>query len=64
MPMTLEYLERCCAINELVLHDLGLLVAAHLPALQPQLHQIGESWDMSIDKLNAEFPDALPAKGA
>ena len=58
MAKTLEYLERRCAINEMVLHDLGVLVAAHLPALQQQLCQMGEAWDAAIDKLDAE-----PEKG-
>lgn len=57
MARTLEYLERRCAINELVLLDLGQLIAAHLPAVQPQLHQMGEAWSEAIDKLDADIPD-------
>lgn len=57
MARTLEYLERRCAINEQVLHDLGLLVAAHLPALQPQLRQMGEAWEAAICKLEADIPE-------
>ena len=56
MAITLEYLKRRCDINERVLHDLGLLIASHLPALQPQLKKMGEAWDAAIDNLDAEIP--------
>ena len=58
MAKTNEYLERRCEINELVLHALGELIAAHLPALRPQLQEIGESWDAEIGKLDEDMPDA------
>ena len=57
MTKSNEYLERRCAINELVLLDLGSLVAAHLPAIQPQLQRIGDDWDEAIAKLDADIPD-------
>jgi hypothetical protein len=55
MAKTLEYVKRRCAINEEVLHDLGQLVGAHLPAIAPQLGRIGEAWDAAIDKLDADM---------
>jgi hypothetical protein len=58
MAKTIEYLEQRCAINELVLQALGDAILAHFPALQPQLHRIGEAWDRAIDKLDADIPDA------
>lgn len=58
MAKTNEYLERRCAINELVLHDLGELIAAHLPALQPQLQKLGAAWNQAIKTLDADMPDA------
>ena len=58
MSRTPEYIERRCAINEIVLHALGELIAAHIPAIQPQLSRIGEAWDSALDELDAEFPDA------
>lgn len=54
--ITLEYLERRCAINEEVLHDLGMLIAAYVPAITPHLERIGKDWDKAIDKLNEDFP--------
>lgn len=51
----LEYLERRCRINEEVLHDLGQLVAAFVPAIGPQLNRIGKAWDEAIDRLDEEF---------
>jgi hypothetical protein len=50
-----KYLERRCAINELVLLDLGELVARHLPACFPQLKEMGAAWQSAIDNLDAEY---------
>lgn len=52
----IEYLWRRCAINEEVLLALGNLVAAHLPAMQPYLEDMGREWDRAIDKIDKEFP--------
>lgn len=57
MAKTNEYLERRCAINELVLGDLGELISAHLPGIRPQLERIGLAWREAIDKLDSEIPD-------
>lgn len=51
----IEYLKRRCAINEMVLHDLGNLVATHLPTIFPHLKELGEAWDKAIDKLEEDY---------
>ena len=58
MTKSNEYLERRCAINEIVLLDLGHLIAAHLPAIRQQLQCLGDDWDEAIAKLDADIPDA------
>jgi hypothetical protein len=50
----LEYLKRRVALNEEVLVQLGQLIAAHLPAICPQLQNMGKLWDKEIDDLDAE----------
>jgi hypothetical protein len=57
MTVSLEYLERRCAINEEVLHDLGNVVRAHLPASSAQIMAIGRAWSEAIDQLNAAERD-------
>jgi hypothetical protein len=56
MGISLEYLERRCAINEMVLHDLGLLIQNHLPSVHSELCEIGNEWQKAIDRLDAELP--------
>ena len=59
MAKTNEYLEQRCLITEAVLHELGDLLSAHLPAIRPQLQVIGTAWTHAIEKLDATIPDAL-----
>ena len=59
MAKTNEYLEQRCVITEIVLHDLGELLGAHLPAIRPQLQEIGAAWIRAIEKLDEAIPDAL-----
>ncbi len=63
MPKTTEYLERRILINEAVLHDLGRLVASHMPALNRQLGVMGEAWNAAIDNLDKNIPET-PEIGA
>ena len=63
MTKSNEYLESRCVINERVLHALANLIAAHLPAMQPQLQQIREAWEAAVDKLEADIPDGHNAGG-
>lgn len=59
MAKTNEYLEQRCLITEVVLHELGDLLSAHLPAIRPQLQVIGTAWTHAMEKLDATIPDTL-----
>lgn len=58
MARTNEYLVKRCAINELVLLNLGEILILHFPALVPQLKEIGKAWGVAIEKLDEDMPDS------
>lgn len=53
----IEYIERRCAINELVLGSLFKVVGDALPHTQRQLAAMLDGWDEAIEKLDTEFKD-------